>query len=122
MAFKLFDDAGAVQAFGSDFPVFSMDVLRGMFCAVARTTPAGTPKGGWYPQHKISVEAALHHFTADAAYASFDEKEKGTLTPGKLADFAVLSDDILTGPPDKLLRAKVLLTVMGGRDTYRSGF
>ncbi len=119
-AFKLFDDAGAVQAFGSDHPVFSMEVLHGIYCAVTRTTPEGMPQGGWYPANRISVEAALRHFTRDGAYASLDEQEKGSLMPGKLADFVVLSDDILTRPPQSILRARVLLTVMGGRETYRS--
>ncbi len=119
-AFKLFDDAGAVQAFGSDHPVFSMEVLRGVYCAVTRTTPEGTPKGGWYPENRISVEAALRHFTRDGAYASFDENEKGSLTPGKLADFVVLSDDILTSAPEQILKTRVLRTVMGGKETYRA--
>ena len=83
-------------------------------------TPEGTPVGGWYPQNRISVEAALRHFTRDAAYASFDENDKGTLAPGKLADFVVLSEDILTGSPERILKARVLLTVMGGRETYRA--
>jgi predicted amidohydrolase YtcJ len=119
-AFRRFDEAGAVQAFGSDFPVFSMEALRGVYCAVARKTPEGTPPGGWYPENRISVDAALRHFTKDAAYASFDEKEKGTLTPGKLADFVVLSEDILTAAAEHILDTKVLLTVMGGRETFRT--
>ncbi len=118
-AFKLFDDAGAVQAFGSDYPVFPMDVMRGIATAVTRTMPDGTPSGGWYPQHRISVEAALRHFTRDAAYASFAEREKGTLAVGKYADFVVLSDDVLAVPPAQLFKTKVLLTVMGGRETWR---
>src|SRR5205085_10188432 len=72
--FKQFDDAGAVQAFGSDYPVFSMEVLRGIYCAATRMTPAGTPAGGWYRTNRISLQAASRHFTRDAAYASFDEK------------------------------------------------
>ncbi len=119
-AFKLLDDAGAVQAFGSDHPVFSMEVLHGVYCAVTRTTPESTPKGGWYPENRISVEAALRHFTRDGAYASFDEKEKGTLAPGKLADFVVLSDDILASAPEQILKTRVLRTVMGGKETYRA--
>lgn len=120
-AFKMFDDAGAVQAFGSDHPVFSMEALKGIYCAVARITPEGTPKGGWYPKNRISVDAAVSHFTRDAAFASFDEKIKGTLSAGKLADFTVLSDDIFTGTSEKILKTKVLLTVMGGAVTYRNG-
>ncbi len=119
-AFKLFDDAGAVQAFGSDWPVFSMEALRGIYCAVTRTTPEGTPAGGFYPSNRISAEAALRHFTRDAAYASFDEKDKGTLSVDKLADFVVLSENILEPPPERILKAKVLLTVMGGQDTFRA--
>jgi predicted amidohydrolase YtcJ len=82
-------------------------------------TPEGTPFGGWYPTGRITVEAALRHFTRDGAYASFDEDVRGSLTPGKLADFVVLSKDILTVDPAEILKTKVLLTVMGGRDTYR---
>jgi len=118
-AFKLFDDAGAVQAFGSDWPVFPMRALHGMYAAVTRRTAAGDPPGGWYPENRISVEAALRHFTRDAAFASFDEAVKGTLTAGRLADFVVLSEDVTSGPPERLLSARVLLTVMDGRDTHR---
>ena len=118
-AFKLYDDAGAVQAFGSDWGVFDFAPLKGIYCAVTRTTPEGTPKGGWYPENRITVEAALRHYTRDGAYANFDEEVRGTLTPGKLADLVVLSKNILTVPPTEIVKTKVLLTVMGGRDTYR---
>ena len=86
----------------------------GAVCAL-RGKPANRP----YITH-APAEAALRHFTHDAAYASFDESVKGTLTAGKLADFVVLSEDILAWPPERILRAKVLLTVMGGQDTYRA--
>jgi hypothetical protein len=118
-AFKLYDDAGAVQAFGSDWGVFDFAPLKGIYCAVTRTTPEGTPKGGWYPENRITVEAALRHYTRDGAYANFDEGVRGTLTPGKLADLVVLSKNILTVSPTEIVKTKVLLTVMGGRDTYR---
>jgi len=88
---------------------------------VTRMTPEGKPVGGWYPAGKISVEAALKHFTRDGAYASFDEEVRGTLTAGKLADFLVLSKDILTVPAAEILQTKVLLTVMGGKETYGRG-
>jgi hypothetical protein len=118
--FKQFDDAGAVQAFGSDWPVFSDQVLPAIYCAVTRMTPQGTPAGGWYPGNRISVAAALRHFTRDGAYASFDENVRGTLSAGKLADFVVLSQDLLKIAPQQILQTRVLLTVMGGRDTYRA--
>jgi predicted amidohydrolase YtcJ len=118
-SFKLFDDAGAVQAFGSDWNVFPFAPLPAIYCAVTRMTPQGTPPGGWYTAGRISVEAALRHYTRDGAYASFDENIKGTLSPGKLADLVVLSKDILTIAPNEILATKVLLTVMGGKDTYR---
>lgn len=120
LPFKLIDDAGAVQAFGSGWAVFSSDVLKGIYCAVTRMTPEGMPPGGWQPQLRITAEAALRHFTKDAAYASFDEGVKGTLRPGQAADLVVLSDDILAPPPERILRARVLLTVLGGNDTYRA--
>jgi predicted amidohydrolase YtcJ len=120
-SFRIFDAAGVVQAFGSDWGVFPFEPLPAIYCAVTRMTPEGTPAGGWYPDGRISVEAALAHFTRDGAYATFDEQDRGTLTAGKLADFVVLSNDILTSPPAVILQTRVLLTVMGGRDTYRSG-
>jgi hypothetical protein len=118
--FRLFDEAGAAQAFGSDYPVYPMDPLLGIYTAVTRQTRAGTPSGGWYPANRIGVEAALMHYTRDAAYASFDEADKGTISAGKYADFVVLSQDILTGPPQRLLDTRVLLTVLRGRETYRA--
>jgi predicted amidohydrolase YtcJ len=120
---KQFDDAGAIQAFGSDYPVYAMDPLAGIYAVVTRQTRDGSPPGGWYPENRITVEAALRHYTRDAAYASFDESRKGTIAVGKYADFVVLSSDILAIAPAELLETRVLLTVMGGRETYRaSGF
>ena len=119
MPFKALDDAGAVQAFGSDYPVFPMSPILGMQMAVFRQLADGTPAGGWEPQHRIGVEAALRHYTRDAAYAAFREREIGTLAPGMLADLVVLSDDILDATLATFTRARPVLTVMGGRDTYR---
>jgi predicted amidohydrolase YtcJ len=119
MAFRALDEAGAVQAFGSDWPVYPMEPLRGIYCAATRRTAEGTPPGGWIPEQRIPAEAALRHFTVDAAYASFEEQRKGRLAPGMLADLVVLSQDILALPPERILEAKVVQTIVDGRDTFR---
>jgi predicted amidohydrolase YtcJ len=119
-SFSLYDDAGVVQVFGSDYPVMTYDVLRGIEVAVTRMTESGTPPGGWYPKGCISVEAALRHYTVDAAYGSLQEDVRGSLTAGKYADFVVLSRDILEIDPTEISETNVLLTVMGGQNTYKS--
>jgi len=120
MPFKALDDAGAIQPFGSDYPVFPMNPLIGIYTAVTRQLDDGTPFGGWLPEQRISLERALRHYTADAAFAAFREQEIGVLRTGMLADFVVLSEEILDVPPVALMRATPVLTVMGGRDTYRT--
>ncbi len=119
-SFRIFDDAGVVQAFSSDWDAFTYDPIEGIAVAVTRQTADGKPIGGWYPAGRISVEAALRHYTIDGAYATFDEAERGTLTEGKLADFVVLSQDLTAIDPMKIRQTEVLLTVMGGEDTWRS--
>jgi predicted amidohydrolase YtcJ len=119
-AFKDIDDAGLCQPFGSDYPVSSMDTLRAIHTAMTRTLRGVPGAKPWQPHQRISLEAALRHFTQDGAYASFDEHEKGTLSPGKLADFVVLSEDIFDDPERRLLTAQVAMTVMGGAVTYQA--
>ena len=111
--------AGARVVFGSDWPVVTSDVFRGLYCATTRKTREGTPPGGWFPELKVSLESALRHYTIDAAYASFEEGEKGSLAVGKRADFIVLSQDLLRQGPEAILKAKVLLTTMEGRVVFR---
>lgn len=118
-AFALFDAAGATQAFGSDYPVFTMEVMRGIHAAVTRQLPDGTPPEGFHPEHRLTVADAVRHFTAGSAYAEFADQDKGTLAVGTLADFVVLSHDIFTMPPNQLAGVKVMLTVMGGTITWR---
>jgi hypothetical protein len=118
--FKQFDDAGAMQSFGSDYPVYPMDPLLGIYTAVTRQTRDGKPEGGWHPHNRISLESALLHYTRDAALASFEETRTGTISAGKFADFVVLSRDILDGPAQQLLDTKVLLTVLRGHETWRA--
>jgi predicted amidohydrolase YtcJ len=120
LAFKAIDDAGAVQAFGSDWPVFTAEALRGIACAVTRTTVEGTPAGGWEPAQRLSVEAALRHFTRDSAFAVQADARTGVLAPGLAADLVVLSQDVLHVPPGRIHETKVLLTVLDGRDTHRA--
>ena len=119
MPFKSLDDAGAIQSFGSDYPVFPMDPLLGIHVAVTRTTPEGAPAGGWLPEQAISLEAALRHYTWGSAYAAFREQEIGTLRAGLLADFVVLSEEIIGADDGAILRTKPVLTVMGGRAVFR---
>jgi hypothetical protein len=114
------EKAGGRLVFGSDWPVVTSDVFRGLYCAVTRKTREGTPAGGWLPELAVSVENALRHYTVDGAYASFDEKDKGRIAEGHLADLVVLSKDLVSSPPDTILQTKVLLTVMGGRVVYRA--
>jgi predicted amidohydrolase YtcJ len=120
MPFKALDDAGAIQAFGSDYPVFPMDPLLGVYTAVTRQMPDGSPPGGWYPEHRISVEAALRHYTVGSAFAAFREREIGVLRAGMLADLVVLSEPIIGREPAALLRSKSVLTLVGGREIHRS--
>lgn len=120
MPFKSLDDAGAIQAFGSDYPVFPMDPLLGIYTAVTRQLPDGTPRGGWVPEQRIGVERALRHYTWGAAYAAYREHELGVLAPGYYADLVVLSEDILAGDAQALLRATPVLTMLGGRAVYRA--
>ena len=116
--FAIWDDAGVRQVFGSDNPVMTLSALKGMEVAVTRLTEAGTPSGGWYPEGRIGIEAALRHYTTDSAWGLHDELERGTLEVGKFADFVVLSHDILEIDPTQISETQVLRTVMGGRTTY----
>ena len=119
-SFSLFDNAGIDQVFGSDFPVFYLSPIEGIAVAVTRMTADGKPPGGWHPAGRIPVEAALRHYTIDSAFATFDDDIRGSLVPGKLADFVVLSQDLTQIDPAAIRNTKVLLTIMGGKETWRS--
>lgn len=119
-SFSIFDDAGVRQAFGSDYPVFYLSPIEGIAVAVTRMTAEGKPPGGWHPAGRISVEAALRHYTIDGAFATFDEDIRGSLVVGKLADFVVLSQDLTQIAPTAIRDTEVMLTIMGGRETYRA--
>jgi len=119
-AFRSLLDAGALLAFGSDWPVAPATPLEGIYAAVTRRTLDDKNPDGWIPEQKITVEEALRAYTKDAAYASFEEGIKGTLEPGKLADFVVLDNDITTIDPVKIRDVKVLQTFVGGKKVFDS--
>ncbi len=114
-AFRSLLDAGTVLAFGSDWDVAPMNVLMGIYGAVTRRTLDGKHPNGWIPEQKITVAEAVHAYTMGSAYASFEEKIKGSIEPGKLADLAVLSDDIFAIDPVKISDAKVYMTIFDGQ-------
>jgi hypothetical protein len=117
-AFRSLLDAGAVLAFGTDWTVAPIDPLLGLQGAVTRQTLDGKNPGGWVPEQKITLEEALRAYTQGSAYAEFQEDEKGTLAPGKLADLVILSRDIFTLPPTEIATARVEATIVGGRVVY----
>lgn len=120
-AFRSLIDAKAKVAFGSDWFVAPPTPLEGIYAAVTRRTLDDRNPDGWVPEQKISVEEALRAYTADAAYASFEEAIKGSLERGKLADLVLLDRDITQIPAPAIRDARVLMTIVGGRVVYDSG-
>ncbi len=119
-AFRSLLDSGAVLAFGSDWPVAPMRPLSGIYAAVTRRTDDGKHQAGWIPEQKITVAEAVYAYTMGSAFAEFEDDIKGSLEPGKLADLVVLNEDIFHATPDELSRARVDMTVVGGRVVYES--
>ncbi|HEY2798691.1 MAG TPA: amidohydrolase [Thermoanaerobaculia bacterium] len=117
-AFRSLLDAKAALAFGSDWDVAPLSPILGIAAAVTRATIDGKQPGGWVPEQKITAEEALRAYTVTAAYAAFEEKEKGSLESGKLADFVVLSDDVLRVAPQAIEKIQVDTTVVGGKVVY----
>jgi predicted amidohydrolase YtcJ len=115
-------DAGAKVAFGSDWSVAPLDPLLGIDAAVNRRTLDGKHPGGWFPEQRITVAEAIECYTLTSAYAAFQDKDLGTLEPGKLADLVVLSRDILApAERDRIAGTEVELTMVGGRVVYEKG-
>ncbi|MBV9879724.1 MAG: amidohydrolase [Gemmatirosa sp.] len=120
-AFRSLLDAGARVAFGSDWFVAPPTPLEGIYAAVTRRTLDDRHPGGWVPEQRITVEEALRAYTVGAAYASFDEGERGVLERGRLADFAIVDRDLTRVPPETIRDAHVVMTVVGGRVVYDRG-
>ena len=113
--------SGATLVYGSDWPAcISLNPIHGLHSAVNRQTIKGVPEGGWVPEQRITVSQALKAYTVNGAYASFEEKTKGKLEKGFLADFVVLSQDLFTINPSKIHETKVLLTVVDGKERFRN--
>ncbi|HEX7960569.1 MAG TPA: amidohydrolase family protein, partial [Terriglobales bacterium] len=117
-AWKSFLNNGVVLAFGTDYPVEPVTPFRGLYAAVTRKNEAGTKT--YYPEEKLTIDDALKAYTVGSAYAEFAEKQKGTLEPGKFADFVVLDRDLTKIPAPEILGTKVLRTVVGGKIAYEA--
>ena len=117
-AWAEFRDHGVTLAFGTDYPVEPVTPFRGLYAAVTRMSEDG--KKSYYPSQRLTIEQAIAAYTTGAAFAEFEEKQKGKLEPGMLADFVVLDQDITAAQPPKLLQTKVLRTVVGGRTVYQA--
>lgn len=113
-------NTGVVVPNGSDFPVEQVNPLISFHSAVSRQDARDWPPGGWYPSERMTRDEALRSMTIWPAYAGFQEKVLGSLTPGKYADFVVLDQDIMRCPPELLLRTRVLSTWVGGEKVYEA--
>jgi predicted amidohydrolase YtcJ len=120
-AWRRFLSLGVRVPDGSDFPVESPNPLWGLYAAITRQDRDGNPPGGWFPGQRMTAEEALRSWTIDGAWAAFQEREKGSLEPGKLADLVMLSEDITGAPPSRILKARVLMTMVGGKVVYQEG-
>jgi len=119
-AFKSLIDSGAHVAFGSDWYVAPAVPLAGIYAAVTRRTLDDANPDGWVPEQKISVEQALHAYTYEGAYASFEENLKGTLKVGMLADMVLLDRDLTAIPVETIRDVRVLRTIVGGKVVYKT--
>ena len=119
-AFRSLLDSGATLAFGTDWTVAPLDPMLSIYAAVTRRTLDGKNPQGWVPEQKISVAEAVRAYTVGSAYAEFQENVKGTITPGKLADFVLLSRDIFKIDPVKIRDTKILTTIIDGKVVFEA--
>ena len=119
-AFRSLLNTHAILAFGTDWTVAPINPLEGIYAAVTRQTADGKNPNGWYPEQKISVGEALRCYTANSAFAGFQENAIGRLKAGMLADFVVLSENLFNIPPEKIKDVRVKLTVVNGKEAYQN--
>lgn len=117
-AWLAFLNKGVPLAFGTDYPVEPVTPFRGIYAAVTRKSENGTQE--YFPAQRLTIDQAIAAYTTGSAFAEFEEKEKGKLTPGMLADFVELDRDLSSVSPDKILGTKVLRTVVGGKTVYQA--
>jgi len=117
-AFRSLLDSGATLAFGTDWTVAPLNPMLSIYAAVTRRTLDGKHANGWVPEQKISVAEAVRAYTIGSAFAEFQEQEKGTIAPGRLADLVILSGDIFAIDPKEIENVKVMMTIMDGRVVY----
>jgi predicted amidohydrolase YtcJ len=120
-AFRTFLNHGVRLAFGTDWNVAPLNPMLTVYAAVTRATLDGKNPGGWFPEQKLTLPEALEAYTMGSAYAEFQENEKGSITPGKLADMVLLGNDIFTIDPAKIRDARVVTTIVGGKMVWDSG-
>lgn len=119
-AWRDFEKSGAKLTFSSDWPAaIDLNPIHGIYCAVTRQTADGQPPGGWVPEQRIGVETALRAYTAMGAYCSFEEKSKGQIKAGMLADVIVYSADLFRVAPARIADSRVVMTLVDGRIVYR---
>ena len=119
-AWRTLLETGVILPNGSDFPVEAVSPIDGFASAVSRQDAKGFPEGGWHREQVMSREEALKSFTLWPAYAGFQEKDLGSLSQGKYADFVVLDTDIMRVAVDRIRATRVLATYVGGRAVYES--
>ncbi|MGH9538355.1 MAG: amidohydrolase [Terriglobales bacterium] len=114
------ESTGGVLAFGSDWPVVTLNPWPGVQNALTRQTREGDPPGAFVPGERISLQDAIKAYTLGAAFAGRREKTEGSLEPGKLADLIVLSQDLFEIKPNQIAQTEVLMTMVGGKTVYHS--
>ena len=113
--------SGAIICGGSDAPVERGEPMIEFYAAVARKSVKGESAEGWHPEQAVTREQALKMFTLSPAYAAFEEKDRGSIEPGKLADLTILSADIMKIPEPEILKTTCAMTVIGGEIVYEAG-